>query len=302
MPNVIEPGYLGLLKNGQLKLKVVKAYELFNICELCPHICKVDRKINRGICRAGQNAVVSNYGPHFGEEGPLVGRRGSGTIFFAYCNMRCVFCQNYDISWEGNGEELSADELADIMLNLQKKGCHNVNLVTPTHYVPQILEALDIAANKGLNIPLVYNCGGYERLETLKILNGVVDIYMPDVKYNNSEIAKMYSGVSDYPEKVKLALKEMYKQVGDLIVDDKGIAVKGLIVRHLVLPKGLSGTKEIMEFIATNLSPRTFVNVMRQYYPHYKAIYHRDINRPVTQREFEEAVKYAKDAGLVPNT
>jgi putative pyruvate formate lyase activating enzyme len=264
-------------------------------------LCRVNRDEKKGLCRAGTTALVSSYGPHFGEEIPLVGINGSGTIFFAFCNMKCVFCQNYEISWGGEGETVSPQRLAEIMLYLQRRGCHNVNLVTPTHFVPQIVEAVFIAAKMGLNVPLVYNCGGYERMETLKVLDKIIDIYMPDVKYNDSEIAKLLSGVTDYPEVIKLALKEMHRQVGDLQLDHRGIAVKGLIVRHLVLPRGLAGTKDIMKFIAEELSPKTFVNIMNQYRPRYKAFEHEDINRPITTKEFQEALKFAEAAGLMPD-
>ena len=294
-----QPSYVRLHQSGELRERVDKAYEMMKECELCPHLCRVDREVKKGSCRAGLQPVVSDYSQHFGEEKPLVGTHGSGTIFFAYCNMKCVFCQNYDISYEGLGNKVTANELADIMLILQSRGCHNINLVTPTHFVPGILEALDIAVEQGLKIPLVYNCGGYERVETLKILENIVDIYMPDVKYNSSEVARMYSGVSDYPKKVKLALKEMYSQVGALVTNDRGIAVKGMIVRHLVLPEGLAGTKEIMEFIAKELSPEIFVNIMEQYYPAFKAHQYMHLSRRITSKEYKEALKFAKKAGIV---
>lgn len=294
-----EASYRLLLDKGELEERVQQAYNLMKNCQLCPHLCRVDRDEKKGLCRAGTTALVSSYGPHFGEEIPLVGINGSGTIFFAFCNMKCVFCQNYEISWGGEGETVSPQRLAEIMLYLQRRGCHNVNLVTPTHFVPQIVEAVFIAAKMGLNVPLVYNCGGYERKETLKILDRIIDIYMPDVKYNDSEIAKLLSGVTDYPEVIKLALKEMHRQVGDLQLDHRGIAIKGLIVRHLVLPKSLAGTKDIMKFIAEELSPKTFVNIMNQYRPKYKAVEHEDINRPITTKEFQEALKFAEAAGLM---
>lgn len=295
-----EASYRLLLDGGKLEEKVQQAYNLMKNCQLCPHLCKIDRHEKKGVCRAGTTALVSSYGAHFGEEAPLVGTNGSGTIFFAFCNMKCIFCQNYEISWGGEGQAVSPQKLAEIMLYLQRRGCHNVNLVTPTHFVPQILEAVLIAAKMGLNVPLVYNCGGYERIETLKVLDGVIDIYMPDAKYNNSEIAKMLSGAPNYPQVIKLALKEMYRQVGDLQVDHRGIAIRGLIVRHLVLPMTLAGTKDIMKFIANEISPKTFVNIMNQYRPEYKASQHKDINRPITTKEYIEALEFAKAAGLIP--
>ncbi len=297
-----KPSYIELFEAGLLEERVEKAKDLMKECKLCPHLCGVDREVKKGFCRAGTMPVISDYSPHFGEEAPLVGTRGSGTIFFAYCNMKCIFCQNYDISHQGLGEELSPEKLAEIMLGLQAYGCHNINLVTPTHFVPGILEALQAAVNQGLKIPLVYNCGGYERVETLKLLEDVIDIYMPDVKYNSTEIAKMYSGVADYPEKVKFALREMYRQVGNLVTDDSGIAVRGMIIRHLVLPNGLAGTKEIMRFIAEELSPELFVNIMAQYYPTFKAREYPHINRRVSEKEFNEALEYAREVGLLPAT
>ena len=293
-----EASYRLLLDKGELEERVQQAYTLMKNCQLCPHLCRINRDQKKGICSAGTTAMVSSYGPHFGEEAPLVGTNGSGTIFFAFCNMKCVFCQNYEISWGGEGELVSPHELAEIMLHLQGQGCHNVNLVTPTHFVPQIVEAVFIAAKIGLNVPLVYNCGGYERIETLKVLDGIIDIYMPDAKYNNSEIAKMLSGVTEYPQVIKLALKEMHRQVGDLQVDHRGIAIRGLIIRHLVLPRGLAGTKDIMTFIAEEISPKTFVNIMKQYRPEYKAFEYEDINRPISTKEFQEALSFAEAAGL----
>ena len=295
-----EVSYRQLLDNGELEARFHSAYELLEKCELCPHLCRVDRDLKKGVCKAGKTAVITSYGPHFGEETPLVGTNGSGTIFFAFCNMKCIFCQNSEISWGGVGEVTPVKKLAEIMLHLEAIGCHNINLVTPTHFVPPIIEALFIAAKKGMRIPIVYNCGGYERLETLKILDGIVDIYMPDVKFNKSEVAKALSGVKDYPNIVKIALKEMYRQVGDLQIDEQGVAIKGLIVRHLVLPIGLAGTKDLMEFIAQEISLEAFVNIMRQYKPEFNAHQYEDLNRPITDKEYREALKFATDVGLNP--
>ena len=235
----------------------------------------------------------------FGEEDVLVGNRGSGTIFFGYCNMRCVFCQNYELSFGGEGNLISNEKLSDIMLSLQNYyGCHNINLVTPTHFVPNILEALYIAAQKGLNLPLVYNCGGYEKIETLNILDGVIDIYMPDFKYSVPERAKKYSQATDYPDKVKITLKEMDRQVGGLKVDEKGIAYRGLLIRHLMLPGGLEDTKKVLEFIKRELSPDCLVNLMNQYYPTHKALEYGEIARRLSFKEYREAYAFAGKLGL----
>ncbi|KKM09660.1 radical SAM protein [Clostridiales bacterium PH28_bin88] len=293
-----QPSYVALGIDA-LRRRAEEAYGRLTGCNLCPHDCGVDRLgEGRGVCRAGAEALISDYGPHFGEEAPLVGYRGSGTIFFAYCNMKCVFCQNCEISWGGEGNVVPVEKLADIMLYLQRRGCHNVNLVTPTHFVPQILKALSLAAEEGLEIPLVYNCGGYESLSTLALLDGVVDIYMPDFKYHDTEIARRYSGIRDYVDKAKAAIREMYRQVGNLKTDERGIAYRGLLVRHLVLPERLAGTTEIMRFLAEEISPTTFVNVMRQYYPAYRAGEFPPLDRRVTAVEYREAVEEARKLGL----
>lgn len=277
---------------------VDKLYKILEDCILCPRRCKVNRLNNeKGFCGVGLLPLVSSVGPHFGEEPELVGRNGSGTIFFAGCNLGCLFCQNYDISHLRYGNEISTKDLAKEMLVLQRIGCHNINLVTPSHVVPQIVEALAYAVEKGLDIPIVFNTGGYDSLETLKLLEGVIDIYMPDAKYSDPDAAKKYSNAEDYPDVVKTAIKEMHRQVGDLIVE-KGIAVKGLLVRHLVMPEGLAGTKGIMHFIATEISKDTYVNIMDQYRPCYKAVDFPEINRRITQGEYEEAVEIARAEGL----
>ena len=242
--------------------------------------------------------MVSSYGPHFGEEAPLVGMQGSGTIFFTYCNLRCLFCQNYTISQLGDGNRVSRDELADMMLSLQDKGCHNINVVTPTHVVPYILDALELAASKGLNIPLVYNTGGYDSLETLKLLDGVVDIYMPDMKYSDKKTAEQLSGIKDYPEANRAAIKEMHRQVGDLQVNNQGVAQRGLLIRHLVLPNRLAGTKEIVRFLAREISTHTYLNIMAQYRPSYKASTAPLVSRPLNGEEFNEAITLAHQYGL----
>jgi len=296
---VREASYRELLKTGELERRAKRALELLEECRLCPRECKVNRlKDERGACRTGRKAVVSSYGPHFGEEAPLVGFNGSGTIFFTWCNSRCVFCQNYEISQLGEGEPVSPEALAEMMLALQRMGCHNINFVTPTHVVPQILEALIIAAEKGLNVPLVYNTGGYDSVETLKLLEGIFDIYMPDMKYSDPEIAEKYSGLKNYPEINKAAVKEMHRQVGDLLLDECGIATRGLLVRHLVLPNGLAGTEEIVRFIAREISPNTYVNIMDQYRPCYRAYEYPELSRRITAQEYLAAVRAAEEAGL----
>jgi putative pyruvate formate lyase activating enzyme len=251
-----------------------------------------------GKCRTPREAMVSSYGPHFGEEAPLVGRHGSGTIFFTNCNLRCLFCQNYSISQLGEGQKVSKEELAYMMLSLQAKGCHNINLVSPTHVVPQILEALELAMESGLCLPLVYNSGGYDSVETLRILDGIVDIYMPDMKYDDEETARELSGIENYPEINKAAIKEMHWQTGDLNINEDGVAQRGLLVRHLVLPHGLAGTKGIVNFLSKEISRNTYVNIMAQYYPCHKAFQIPSLGRRISSAEFREALSLAREAGL----
>jgi putative pyruvate formate lyase activating enzyme len=242
--------------------------------------------------------MVSSYGAHFGEEAPLVGRYGSGTIFFANCNLECLFCQNYSISQLGEGQKVDKEGLAYIMLSLQEERCHNINLVSPTHVVPQILEALEMAVESGLHLPLVYNSGGYDSIETLKTLDGVVDIYMPDMKYDNEQTARELSGIGNYPDLNKAAVKEMHRQTGDLQIDEGGVAQRGLLVRHLVLPHGLAGTKGILHFLGEEISRNTYLNIMAQYHPCYKALQIRGLERSVSSAEFREALLFAREAGL----
>ncbi|MGC9365793.1 MAG: radical SAM protein [bacterium] len=268
-------------------------------CQLCPHQCGVNRlEGETGFCRTGDFARVSSYGPHFGEEPPLSGRGGSGTIFFSNCNMGCCYCQNYEISQQGRGESVHPKQLAGMMLSLSKWGCHNINLVSPTHVLPFILEALLIAAEQGLDLPVVYNTGGYERPEIIDLLEGIVDIYMPDMKYGNSENGLIYSKVADYPYYNQKAVARMFSQVGDLKIDGDGIASKGLLVRHLILPNQIAGSEEVFRFIADKISPVTYVNIMDQYHPVYKAVADPDINRHITPPEFQQAVNLAKQSGL----
>jgi putative pyruvate formate lyase activating enzyme len=292
------PLYLQL-PPGVFSDKVREAEEILKDCTLCPRNCKVNRTSGeKGFCRTGDKPFISSYGPHFGEEKPLVGRFGSGTIFMGNCNLGCIFCQNYSISHLGEGTEMSFEKLAKIMLSLQDQGCHNINLVTPTHQMPMLIRAIQIASEKGLKLPIVYNCGGYESLDALKILEGIVDIYMPDFKYADPTMAFKYSSAEDYPEIAKTALKEMHRQVGDLLIDKRGIALRGLLVRHLVLPERIAGTADLVSFIAKEISKNTYINIMDQYHSCYKAFAHPPLDRRITGREYTEAIKSARDAGL----
>ena len=297
-----EKRYPDLHQDGILRKRAEAAAEILRDCTLCPHACHVDRTAGeRGVCRTGDTLVVSSFSPHYGEEEPLVGKRGSGTIFFTHCNLACVYCQNHDISKEGRGYEISADDLAMIMLRLQEMGCHNINLVSPTHQVAGILEAIDIAAGHGLTIPIVYNTGGYDAVTTLELLDGVIDIYMPDAKYGDDEIANDLSGAPDYVEKMHDALKEMHRQVGDLVIRD-GIAKRGMIIRHLVLPDDLSGTRAVVAFIAEEISTNTYTNIMPQYRPAFRVgrldQRYQSLQRRITGKEYEDAIRSAGAAGL----
>ncbi|HUT20410.1 MAG TPA: radical SAM protein [Anaerolineae bacterium] len=292
------PAYLALVKSGALARRVEAAYQRMEACDICPHRCGVNRRAGeRGVCRTGEQAIVASAGPHFGEEVPLVGRHGSGTIFFAWCSLCCRYCQNASISQRGEGDPVTPEALAETMLALQRRGCHNINLVTPSHVVPQILAATQIAAERGLRIPLLYNTGGYDSLETLALLDGVLDIYMPDVKYADLVVGERYSRARDYPAINQAAVREMHRQVGDLQLDERGIAQRGLLVRHLVLPEGLAGTDEIVRFLAA-LSKDTYLNVMAQYRPCHEAYDLPPLDRPITAAEYQEAVRMALDAGL----
>jgi putative pyruvate formate lyase activating enzyme len=293
------PAYLEIQRSGELKNRVEAAKSLLESCSLCPNLCGVNRLEGQmGNCRTADKAVVSDYGPHFGEESPLVGRHGSGTIFFSNCNLRCIFCQNYSISQMGEGKMVSKESLAYMMLSLQTQGCHNINLVSPTHVVPQILAALELAIESGLHLPLVYNSGGYDSIETLKLLDSIVDIYMPDMKYSNAQISREFSGVENYPSINKAAVEEMHRQVGDLDISSEGIAGRGLLVRHLVLPDRLAGTGEVVSFIAREISPNTYVNIMDQYHPCYQAYRIPSLARRISPAEFQEAIEMAHQAGL----
>ena len=291
------PGYLGL-SSAEFTRRVQALYELSSPCRLCPRKCRVRRdQGEKGFCRTGLKPWVASFGPHFGEERELVGRFGSGTIFFTGCNLGCVFCQNFTISQLGEGEEITVEDLAKIMLRLQDMGCHNINFVTPTHQAPMIVEAVGLAREEGLEIPLVWNCGGYESVEALKVLEDIVDIYMPDFKYGDNTVAAKFSGAPDYFERACEALKEMHRQVGDLQVRN-GIAVRGLIVRHLVLPSGLAGTERVLRFIRNEISPDTYVNIMAQYYPTHRAWEFPELSRRITSAEYREALALAQALGL----
>lgn len=297
---MFKPSYIGTYESGELQRRIETANKVMEECRICPRNCRVNRtKDERGVCRTGRLPVICSYSPHFGEEAPLVGRNGSGTIFMSNCNLLCVFCQNWEISHLGEGEEVSIEALARMMLYLQGQGCHNINFVTPTHVAPQILEALPTAIEAGLSVPLVYNSGGYDSVETIELLDGVFDIYMPDFKYWDEKVAVRLSKAPHYPEVARLALKEMYRQVGDLTINSEGIAERGLLVRHLVLPEGLAGTREVMRFLAHEISKNTYVNIMDQYHPCGDAYKYPPLDRQITVEEFGEAVSIAKEEGML---
>ena len=297
------PTYLNLSKK-EINFRIEKLFKNLKNCEICPRKCHVNRiKGERGYCKLGDLPVVSAHHPHFGEESVLVGpppkfSGGSGTIFFTSCNLACVYCQNYEISQLRIGEEVSFERLAQMMIKLRSLGCHNINLVSPTSHVPAIVKSLTIAIKQGLRIPLVYNTNAYDSVEILKLLDGICDIYMPDVKYSDDKIALKYSNAPNYFEIMKKSIKEMHRQVDDLILNEEGIAVKGLLVRHLVLPNNLAGTEKIVKFLAKEISKNTFLNIMDQYYPYAKASQYPELSRRISQKEFREAIELAKNAGL----
>jgi len=293
------PGYVGLFKTGELARRIEAGLGMMESCRLCPRRCGVNRLAGEtGYCRTGRTARVASYNAHFGEEAPLVGRRGSGTIFVSSCNLLCSFCQNAEISHGNEGVDVTPRQMASMMLDLAAMGCHNINIVTPTHVVPMLLEALAAAVPQGLSLPLVYNCGGYESVETLRLIEGVVDIYMPDFKFWDPQWAERFCQADDYPECAREALHEMHRQVGDLVLDETGIARKGLLVRHLVMPNNVAGTAEIMRFLAREISPDTYVNVMDQYRPCWEARKDPLIDRRLTAAEFSAALDAAHAAGL----
>jgi len=290
-----EPSYRRLSR-AQFSEKIEQLAEILRNCHLCPRNCRVNRLAGeRGYCRAGEKLQVSSYGAHFGEEDVLVGQYGSGTIFLTWCNLRCCFCQNREISLLGEGEVLSPEQCSAIMLNLQKQGCHNINLVTPTHFAAGLVESILLASQAGLSLPIVWNCGGYESVEVLRILEGVVDIYMPDIKYSRPETAEKFSRARDYVEKSRQVVKEMHRQVGDLVISN-GLARRGLLIRHLVLPGHVEESIEILEFIAKEISPQTYVNVMAQYRPYGEVP--AEINRLLFLSEYQRVVKKAVSLGL----
>jgi len=293
------PSYVPLHEKGELNRRIKSLKEFLKECRLCPRECRVNRlKGEVGYCKAPSELMVSSAFPHFGEEPPLVGFHGSGTIFLTHCNLRCTFCQNYDISHLGRGERITPSEMAQAMIRLQEMGCHNVNFVTPTHYAPQILASLPEAIEKGFHLPIVYNCSGYEAIEVVRLLEGVIDIYMPDAKYMDERFSKQFSNAPDYPEVLKKVLKEMHRQVGELKTDSNGIAERGLLIRHLVMPNGVSSSEAILKFIAEDISLHSYVNIMDQYRPEYRANDHPEIGRRITHKEYLQAIQMAKRLGL----
>jgi len=293
------PLYLEKLTLPELKQRAKALHKLLIECRICPNECLAKRTEGEtGDCHSTDEVYISSVGPHYGEEPPLVGTNGSGTIFFTNCNLDCKFCQNYDISHLGIGERASTTDLARAMLQLQQLGCHNINLVTPTHFTPQIIDALILAVEKGFELPIVYNSGGYESVETLKLLEDIVDIYMPDIKYSIDENALKYSGVKNYWETVKFAVKEMHRQAGNLKISKEGIAQRGLLVRHLVLPNDIAGSKVVIDFVADEISTDTYLNIMDQYRPAYHANNYPELKRRITPSEYKEVVDYAVNKGL----
>ena len=294
-----EPSYLRLYERGELDERIERLYKTLESCELCPRKCRMNRlEGEKGVCRSGKDLMVSSYNPHFGEEDPLVGVRGSGTIFLTNCNLLCVYCQNYDISHQGAGDEDTLTRAAGMMIELQNRGCHNINFVTPTHFAPQLVKATKLAIERGLKLPLVWNCSGYENVEIIKLLDGIVDIYMPDIKYSQSEPARKYSNAPDYFDRCRESVREMHRQVGDLKLDEKGIAWRGLLIRHLVLPNDLSGSEGVLKFITEEISINSYVNVMSQYRAAGKAHQYKELSRYLTREEFDRAIHIATRLGL----
>lgn len=295
----MQPLYIEKLNVNDLKERAGALNDLFEECRICPNECMARRADGEtGDCHSTDQVIVSSVGPHFGEEPPLVGSMGSGTIFFTNCNLSCEFCQNYDISHLGIGNKVSIDDLAKSMLKLQQRGCHNINLVTPTHFTVQIVEALILATERGLELPIVYNCGGYESVETLKLLEDIVDIYMPDIKYSVDENALKFSGIQNYWEVVTDAIKEMHRQVGDLKISRRGIAQRGMLIRHLVLPSDIAGSKKVIDFVAEEISTDSYLNIMDQYHPSFNAFRFNKLNRRITPSEYKEVIDYAISKGL----
>ncbi|MEE1550375.1 MAG: radical SAM protein [Nitrospinaceae bacterium] len=296
-----EPAYMELFRTGELYRRSREAIKLLQNCKVCPRDCEVNRLENEmALCKTGRQAIVSSAFPHFGEEDCLRGTKGSGTIFFSMCNLKCVFCQNYDISQEGEGVEVTPEQLALTMVDLQKQGCHNINFVTPEHVVPQILEALPLAVQLGLRIPLAYNTGAYDSMDSMRLMDGVVDIYMPDFKYWDTGLSKKYLIAKDYPDAAKQVIKEMHRQVGDLVFDENGLAKRGVLVRHLVMPDAVEDARYIMRYLTQEISPHTYINIMSQYRSAGKVSTKKypAINRKVTDEEVGATVAVAQKEGL----
>lgn len=295
------PAYLSLERSGVLAQREKQLREIFTSCRLCPRACGVNRaRGEKGVCQSTSRVKVYGFHPHFGEERPLVGSGGSGTIFFSNCNLLCIYCQNWEINHRGDGDYATEADLARMMLRLQEQGCHNINVVTPTHVAPNIVAALRIAIRSGLRLPLVYNTGGYDPLDVVRLLDGIVDIYLPDYKYTDGEKAARYStGARDYPEVAAAAIAEMHRQVGELTVDERGVALRGLIIRHLVLPDDIAGTEKLVKWVAERLSPSTYVNIMAQYRPAHRANEYKELNRRITAAEYRRALDWARQYGLV---
>jgi putative pyruvate formate lyase activating enzyme len=293
------PSYISLYERGEIQKRIRLLMDILKECRLCPRECRVNRLNGKvGYCEAPSELMVSSAFPHFGEEPPLVGYHGSGTIFLTHCSLRCLFCQNYDISHEGGGDRITFSDMARAMKGLQEMGCHNINFVTPTHYTPQIIGSLPEAIEMGLQLPLVYNCSGYESIEVIQLLDGIVDIYMPDAKYMDEKHSQRYSNAPDYPEVLKKVLKEMHRQVGDLKIHSNGIAAKGLLIRHLVMPGGVASSEAVLKFIAEEISVHSYVNIMAQYRPEYRAFDHPEISRRITHKEYMEVIQLARRFGL----
>ena len=298
MSDTQQPSYRALHQSGELQSRITVLESILKKCHLCPRACNVNRlQGEKGFCKTGNRAIVASYNAHFGEEAPLVGASGSGTIFFSNCNLGCVFCQNHTISQGNEGVEVDSGQLAAIMISLQKQGCHNINLVTPSHVVPMIVSALPAAIEKGLSVPLIFNTSGYDAIDTLKLLDGIIDIYMPDFKFWQKTAASRYAAAPDYPQRARESITEMYRQVGDLHMDELGIAVKGVLVRHLVMPGGLDQTRSILTFLAS-LSKNIYVNIMEQYRPLFQAEHFPPIDKPLSPTEYKQALSYAADIGL----
>ncbi len=290
-----------LFRSGELYRRSRQALRHLENCKVCPRDCEINRlEDEKAVCKTGRHAIVGSYAPHFGEEDCLRGTNGSGTIFFSLCNLKCVFCQNYDISQDGEGIEVSPHDLAAMMLSLQQRGCHNINFVTPEHVVPQILEALPLAVQMGLRLPLVYNTGAYDSMESMRLMDGIIDIYMPDFKYWDNDRSQKYLKAKDYPETARTVVQEMHRQVGDLLLDENGLAKRGVLLRHLVMPENLEDTENIMSYIAREVSPDTYVNIMGQYFPAGKVSESKysEINRRPRKAEIETAESIAKQYGL----